>query len=332
MKKVVIKDGRKSCTRCKDDFPATLDFFSPDLDRSSGLDSWCESCRRKYAKARYWKNPRKNNLKSKEYYDANKETILPKSRKRVDKWRQDNPERVRENSLIGAHRRLARKANNGGKFTKEEWSSVKTKFNHACAICGISEVTLKEKYAGKRGATKLWIDHVIPLSKGGRNDATNLQPLCFICNIKKSNKTWRTIYIGGSFDLFHFGHKRLLLNARRIVGDKGLVVVAVNGDEFFFSYKNFYPSQIEAIRVQQIRNSGLADVVFPMKAFKDQKEHLERYKPDLVLHGTDWTGEALYSQFGVTKEWLDERGILFVYVDRTPEISSSKLREEKGDG
>jgi len=40
----------------------------------------------------------------------------------------------------------------------------------------------------------LHVDHIIPLSRGGTNDDTNLQTLCGLCNLRKSNKVESPAY------------------------------------------------------------------------------------------------------------------------------------------
>jgi len=47
--------------------------------------------------------------------------------------------------------------------------------NHQCVYCGSSK--------------HLTLDHVIPKSRGGKNDWHNLVTSCFKCNLKKSNRT-----------------------------------------------------------------------------------------------------------------------------------------------
>ena len=44
------------------------------------------------------------------------------------------------------------------------------------------------RYCGKRGV-KLECDHVVPVSRGGGNDPSNLVTACFACNRSKHNKT-----------------------------------------------------------------------------------------------------------------------------------------------
>lgn len=50
--------------------------------------------------------------------------------------------------------------------------------NYKCKICGASE----------RDGVKLHIDHIIPVSKGGKTEIQNLQVLCDRCNLGKSNR------------------------------------------------------------------------------------------------------------------------------------------------
>lgn len=70
--------------------------------------------------------------------------------------------------------RYAREKGAVGSHSLKEWQELKKKYNFKCAFCGECKPLTK--------------DHIIPLSKGGSNYITNIQPLCRNCNSKKNNK------------------------------------------------------------------------------------------------------------------------------------------------
>ena len=73
---------------------------------------------------------------------------------------------------IWSHRQFSNDAISGS-VRYEVLKRAKSK----CELCGISS---KEK--------SLDIDHIIPRTKGGTNDISNLQALCYTCNRQKNNK------------------------------------------------------------------------------------------------------------------------------------------------
>lgn len=95
------------------------------------------------------------------------------AREKDRKWRRENPDAARAK----IHRYAMRVRQNGGEFSAEEWAEVKRRQNYRCPRCGRAEPEIK-----------LTVDHVIPVSKGGRNDASNLQALCGRCNSSKHTK------------------------------------------------------------------------------------------------------------------------------------------------
>lgn len=71
-------------------------------------------------------------------------------------------------------RRQARKRAttiNLGSHTAAEWEDLKRRARHRCVKC-----------RKKKALTR---DHIIPLSRGGSDRITNIQPLCLSCNSRK---------------------------------------------------------------------------------------------------------------------------------------------------
>jgi 5-methylcytosine-specific restriction endonuclease McrA len=62
-----------------------------------------------------------------------------------------------------------------GKIDREAWNEKLKSCGGKCMDCGTTE--------------DITIDHIIPLSTGGSNHITNLQPLCRACNSRKNNTT-----------------------------------------------------------------------------------------------------------------------------------------------
>ena len=65
-------------------------------------------------------------------------------------------------------------------MTNDLREAIKKRDNYTCCICGNSVF--------KEPNLLLEVDHIVPVSKGGKTEASNLQTLCWRCNRKKSNK------------------------------------------------------------------------------------------------------------------------------------------------
>lgn len=149
----------------------------------NGLYHWCKECWGKYNREYYhahkyeetkerhrrWfsENPGKaKEYRSKQYLE-NKERELELAKE----WRKANPEKV-----AGYSRQYARmKRANGGDFTDQEWQNLLTEYSGMCAACGSTDT--------------IEADHIVPLSKGGKNTRENIQPLCRSCNRHKAKRT-----------------------------------------------------------------------------------------------------------------------------------------------
>lgn len=133
------------------------------------------------------------------------------------------------------------------------------------------------------------------------------------------------VYIAGCWDYCHKGHINILQKAKALGGN---LIVAVNSDAFVEAYKGVKMDHNEIERVNAIRETGLADVVFILEDHESQRKYMDIFKPKYIVHGTDWKGDSLYKQMNISEKQIEDYGIEFVYPEYTEGISSTQLRNE----
>lgn len=134
------------------------------------------------------------------------------------------------------------------------------------------------------------------------------------------------VYTGGTFDLPHRGHYRLLQRASEI----GTVVVALNTDEFIEQYKGRPPILTYEERKEALLACRWVDEVVPNVGGADSKISIEMVKPNYIIIGSDWAKKDYYKQMGFTQDWLDDRGIGLIYVPYTSGISTTEIKSRMG--
>jgi len=118
----------------------------------------------------------------------------------------------------------------------------------------------------------------------------------------------------GTFDLLHYGHINLLKRAKSL-GD--YLIVALSTDEFnlekgkvcYFKYEE-RKKLLEAIRY--------VDLVIPENSWEQKINDVLEFKINTFVMGDDWTGK-----FDFLKEYCE-----VVYLPRTPEISTTKIKQD----
>lgn len=172
----------KFCTRCQEIKPLA-DFY---LSKQTGKPSAsCKLCTSRAAREWSKNNPersrqfvreyRKNNLERDKARQRENYYICREARLQYGKeWRQANSEKIRQTARISQAHSLARKHGAEGTFTFDQWQAICDYYGNKCLACGEQK--------------PLTIDHIVPISKGGRNDITNIQPLCAYCNNSKQQK------------------------------------------------------------------------------------------------------------------------------------------------
>lgn len=119
----------------------------------------------------------------------------------------------------------------------------------------------------------------------------------------------------GTFDLLHYGHINLLQRAREM-GD--YLIVALSTDEFNSKEKNKKTYFTYEERKRLLEAIRYVDLVIPEDKWEQKKADVREFKADIFVIGDDWEGK-----FDFLKELCE-----VVYLERTPEISTSKIKED----
>lgn len=120
----------------------------------------------------------------------------------------------------------------------------------------------------------------------------------------------------GSYDMFHYGHQRLLERAKAL-GD--YLIVGVTSDDYDKTRGKINLQQSLMERVEAVRATGIADEII-IEEYEGQKiDDIKRYDIDIFTVGSDWAG-----YFDYLKEYCE-----VVYLPRTEGISSSEIREQR---
>ena len=118
----------------------------------------------------------------------------------------------------------------------------------------------------------------------------------------------------GTFDLLHYGHINLLRRAKEL-GD--YLIVVVSTDEFNWTQKQkkcYFEYEKRKALVEAIR---YVDLVIPEESWEQKVSDMHEYHIDTFVMGNDWEGKF---------DYLREEGCEVVYLERTPEISTTQIK------
>ena len=118
----------------------------------------------------------------------------------------------------------------------------------------------------------------------------------------------------GTFDLLHYGHINLLRRAKEL-GE--YLVVVLSTDEFNWNEKKkrcYFSYEQRKILLEAIR---FVDLVVPEDSWDQKRLDMHKYHIDTFVMGSEWIGKF---------DFLEEEGVEVVYLERTPEISTTQIK------
>ena len=120
----------------------------------------------------------------------------------------------------------------------------------------------------------------------------------------------------GTFDLLHYGHINLLRRAKSL-GD--YLIVGLSTDDFNNTEKNkesYFDYENRKLLLDAVK---YVDLVIPEETWDQKVLDIQKYNVDIFVIGDDWKGKF---------DYLEDFGIEVVYLPRTNEISTTKIKKD----
>ena len=167
--------GTKVCVDCNR--ALTLDNFYVSKLNKGGRATCCKGCstlRNRSSRLKRDQDVLREQRKS--YRIRNRDELKEKAKEsRTLKRAAMTTEQLaefRRKRLEGKRIHRARKYGSGGRHSEAQWQQLLVLCDHKCVACGTNEDITR--------------DHIVPLSRGGSDDISNIQPLCRACNSAKN--------------------------------------------------------------------------------------------------------------------------------------------------
>lgn len=191
--RLIIEEEYKTCSKCKEVFPATLEYFYKQKITKPNeviykLTSYCKECQKTKSKKWVSNNRDKHNEAQKRYFHTDKGRSTrnyENDKERLRQWQIDNPERVK-------YHREKRLENKTHEISKDEWEECKKYFNHRCAYC---DLKIEDHFIQHRRKTILGDFHREHLIHDGANNLSNCVPSCKSCNSSKGDFIFEDWYL-----------------------------------------------------------------------------------------------------------------------------------------
>ena len=117
----------------------------------------------------------------------------------------------------------------------------------------------------------------------------------------------------GTFDMWHAGHSNLLSRCCKYSEN---ICVGVSSDEFTFQKKQVSPTDKFKMRLENVKRCKFVKKVFEETSMELKNEYIKLYSANILIMGDDWQDKF---------DWVD---CCVIYLPRTPNISSTMLREQ----